>query len=372
MRPPPGVAGAQLCQAGDRNPGLQLVQKMRPGIRKADRIAGIDRQNRRQGRIEDAEPHRFLVRIDDMDAAAATRRRCGRIAGARRLGELAEPRPDGRQRAHKAARTQQLAPCPAARAQETVQPPLLHLVHVQEPIRGPSIERAVLDVLADYPGALFVSAAEQTAAIVAMRRRVAFALMIMPMRHGNSLYPSPPIPFRGSSQKACRPANGHSWGYNSRLYQESSSPNLQRICSKSLLGVVMPPAILAASPESTASLPRDIGAALAPASFGESSLVIAIPSVESVAQGSLSSAVSMRREVGNITIIVSLGGGDCSLSGGNRTLGTEGALTRLPQTAIRGVGTLSRNAREGRHGAYLKAPLPHCGRGRTQPAGLGG
>ena len=46
--------------------------------------------------------------------------------------------------------------------------------------------------------------------------------------------------------------------------------------AKSLLGVVMPPAILAASPESTASLPRDIGAALAPASFGESSLVIAI------------------------------------------------------------------------------------------------
>ena len=133
----------------------------------------------------------------------------------------------------------------------------------------------------------------------------------------------------------------------------------------------MPPAILAASPESTASLPRDIGAALAPASFGESSLVIAIPSVESAAQGSLSSADSMRREVGNITIVVSLGV-DCSLSGGNRTLGTEGALTRLPQTAIRGVGTLSRNAREGRQGAYLKAPLPHCGRGRTQPAGLGG
>ena len=74
MRPAPGIAGAQLCKPADRHPGLQLVQKMRPGVRKADRIAGIDRQNRRQGRIEHPEPHRLLVRVDDMDAAAGTHR----------------------------------------------------------------------------------------------------------------------------------------------------------------------------------------------------------------------------------------------------------------------------------------------------------
>ena len=119
-----------------------------------------------------------------MDRATATRRRRGRIAGPRRLGELAEPGSDGGERAHEAARPQQLAPRPPACAQKAIEPLLLHFVHVQQPVCRPPIERAVLDVLADDAGALLVAAAEQAAAIVMVRRRVALALLIVLMRNG--------------------------------------------------------------------------------------------------------------------------------------------------------------------------------------------
>jgi len=110
-----------------------------------------------------------------MDAAATATGR-GRIAGARRVGELPEPGPDRRERAHEAARLQQLTPCPPAGAQKTVQPLLLHFVHVQEPIRRPLVEGAVLDVLAEDPGALLVAATEEigTAAMVMMLVLVVF------------------------------------------------------------------------------------------------------------------------------------------------------------------------------------------------------
>jgi hypothetical protein len=49
-----------------------------------------------------------------------------------------------------------------------------------------------------------------------------------------------------------------------------------------------------------------------------------------------------------------------------------GPLTRLPPDFGPGVGTLSRNAGEGLKEQCCKAPLPHRGRGGTQPAGLGG
>jgi hypothetical protein len=114
----------------------------------------------------------------------ATRRRRGRIAGSRRMGELAEPGSDGGERAHKAARPQQLATGLPARAQRTIEPLLLHFVHVQQPVRGPLVERTVLDVLADHPGALLVAAAEQAAAVVMMRRRVALAVKTVLMHHG--------------------------------------------------------------------------------------------------------------------------------------------------------------------------------------------
>src|SRR5580704_3809489 len=120
-----------------------------------------------------------------MDGAAATPRRCGRIAGARRVGELPEPGPDRRERAHEAAPLQQLTPRSSAGAEKTIQPLLLHFVHVQEPIRRPLVEGAVLDVLAENSGALLVAAAEEPAAIVIMRRRLAVALIIMLVRHAS-------------------------------------------------------------------------------------------------------------------------------------------------------------------------------------------
>jgi len=125
-------------------------------------------------------------------AASATGRGRGRIAGARRVGELAEPGPDRRERAHEAARLQQLTPCPPAGAQKTVQPLLLHFVHVQEPIRRPLVEGAVLDVLAENSGALLVAATEEPAAIVIMRRRLALAPIIMLVRHAGPYGCLPP------------------------------------------------------------------------------------------------------------------------------------------------------------------------------------
>jgi len=104
--------------------------------------------------------------------------------------------------------------------------------------------------------------------------------------------------------------------YNSRLYREFSPPNLQRIYGKTLLWVVMPPAIVAASPGEIALLHcRRIGKAVAP-SFGEGSLVIAIPSVESTAPEGLSATDHMRREIGNITIVATLAGNGSNGRGG--------------------------------------------------------
>jgi len=97
------------------------------------------------------------------------------------MGELGEPGPDRRERAHKTARAQQLPPRPPARAQKTIEPLLLDLVHVEEPVRRPPVEGAVLDVLADDPGSLLVAAAKKAAAIVQMRRRTAPGPMFMLM-----------------------------------------------------------------------------------------------------------------------------------------------------------------------------------------------
>src|SRR5260370_39601170 len=119
-----------------------------------------------------------------MGGAAAPGRRCDRIAGSRRLSEFADPGSDRGERAHKAARPQQLAPCPPACAQKTIEPLLLHFAHMQQPVCRPSIERAVLDVLAEHPGALLVAATEQAAAMGMVRPRLALALLIVLMRHG--------------------------------------------------------------------------------------------------------------------------------------------------------------------------------------------
>jgi hypothetical protein len=71
-------------------------------------------------RIRRAAPCPF--RINDMDRAATIGRRRNRIAGSRRLGEPAEPSSDGGEHTHKAARPQQLPPCPPACAQKPIQP----------------------------------------------------------------------------------------------------------------------------------------------------------------------------------------------------------------------------------------------------------
>jgi hypothetical protein len=45
---------------------------------------------------------------------------------------------------------------------------------------------------------------------------------------------------------------------------------------------------------------------------------------------------------------------------------------RVALTRLAALDTLSRNAGEGLQPLQLEAPLPHCGRGGTKPAGLGG
>jgi hypothetical protein len=52
------------------------------------------------------------------------------IAGPRRLGEPTEPGSDGGERAHETARPQQLTPRPPACAKKTIEPHLVHFVHV--------------------------------------------------------------------------------------------------------------------------------------------------------------------------------------------------------------------------------------------------
>ncbi len=45
---------------------------------------------------------------------------------------------------------------------------------------------------------------------------------------------------------------------------------------------------------------------------------------------------------------------------------------RVTLTRLAPLGTLSRDAGEGLGPLRIKAPLPHRGRGRTKPEGLGG
>ena len=131
--------------------------------------------------VEDAELHGLFGRFDRMDPTAAARIRYGRsrlVGGMRQLGES---RPDRSQGAHKARCPQQFAPLPAARRQIAVEPLLVDLVHMQQAVGGAPVIGAVLDVLADNPGALLVAAAEQIAAFVKMRPGVSIAPMLVPV-----------------------------------------------------------------------------------------------------------------------------------------------------------------------------------------------
>jgi len=106
-------------------------------------------------------------------------------ARCRRLRQLGKRRPDRRQRAHESARPQQLPAGAPAYRQIAVKPLLIDLVHVQQAIGAARRDGAVLDVLADDPGAFFVAAAEQIAAIVIMQSAVMLVpgFVIVVVRH---------------------------------------------------------------------------------------------------------------------------------------------------------------------------------------------
>jgi hypothetical protein len=69
---------------------------------------------------------------------------------------------------------------------KAVEPLLVDFVHVQEAVRRPSVECAILDVLAEHPGALLIAATKEAAAIVAVSWCLALSLIIVLMRHSNS------------------------------------------------------------------------------------------------------------------------------------------------------------------------------------------
>jgi hypothetical protein len=103
-----------------------------------------------------------------------------------RLREVAKPRPDSSERPHEAAGPQQPSPEPAARGQKPFEPLLVHLVHMQQTIGRPLAKGAILDVIADDPDALFVAATKEIAAVVVVRRRLVYGLMIVLVGHGDS------------------------------------------------------------------------------------------------------------------------------------------------------------------------------------------
>src|ERR1051325_10687712 len=98
------------------------------------------------------------------------------VGGTRQLGE---GRADCGERAHETAGAQQLAAAPAARGQIGVEPLLIDLVHMEQPVGRALVIGAILDVLADHPGAFLVAAAEQTAALMQMRAVIVLVLLVV-------------------------------------------------------------------------------------------------------------------------------------------------------------------------------------------------
>ncbi len=109
------------------------------------------------------------------------------VASASRVSKPIEPRADRRERAHKAAGAQQLPPPAAAGSQIAVELFLIHLVAMQQPVLHPRVEHTLLDVLAQDPGALLITAAEQVPAMMPaigiIRRHLVFAGVVLPMCH---------------------------------------------------------------------------------------------------------------------------------------------------------------------------------------------
>src|SRR5215472_8698031 len=84
--------------------------------------------------------------------------------------QVGQPGPDRRQRAHETAGAQQAAARTPTRAEVAVQVFLVHLIHVQQPVGGAAGEGDILDVFADYAGALFVAASEEVATLMQVPR----------------------------------------------------------------------------------------------------------------------------------------------------------------------------------------------------------
>src|ERR1700691_2554902 len=111
---------------------------MRPGVRVTNGVPGIDFKDGLERGVVNAEAHRLIVGLDDMDAAfvvflqlrwdaAAVERIC-------RVCKLIEPGTDARQGTHETAGAQKPTPRSPASGQETVQLFLVELVFMQKPV----------------------------------------------------------------------------------------------------------------------------------------------------------------------------------------------------------------------------------------------
>src|SRR5215472_7799541 len=111
--------------------------------------------------------------------------------------KLGEPRVDCRKSAHEATCPQELAPATSARRQIIVEILLIDFVHMQETIGGVIVESAVLNVLAENPDTLYVSAAKEicTAMMVTVLQDVFIGPVVLlqddaPEEHRPGVVPS--------------------------------------------------------------------------------------------------------------------------------------------------------------------------------------
>src|SRR6516225_226244 len=95
--------------------------------------------------------------------------------------KLREPGVDCCKRAQEATCPQELAAPTSARRQVIVEIPLIDFVHMQETIGGAIVESAVLNVLAENPDTLYVSATKEicTAMMVKVLRGVFVGLVVL-------------------------------------------------------------------------------------------------------------------------------------------------------------------------------------------------
>src|SRR5262249_17777182 len=192
MRPSAGIADAQPCQRVDRYAWLHFIEKMRPGIGKADDIARIDGENGRQVGVVYAKLHRLPSRRNHVHAAPTIGLALRRRVGILRPRQPREPWLGRGQCTHEATCLQELAAPTAARRQIAVESLLMDLVHMEEAIGGATVEGSILDVLADDARALLVAAAEKIGAGVMVRVAVGVLISIaVDLRHDDPLRKRP-------------------------------------------------------------------------------------------------------------------------------------------------------------------------------------